>query len=365
MKYTIVIWALVVFVTSIAIARAVKNIMYQTPSPAMAPYSQAPAMVPSTRMPAMAPSTRMPSVAPYTMTMAPSTRMPSVAPYTMTMAPSFAPSRVPVRAPPAPSGKKPMAVALPPKPAAPKTEDAASAAKKYLVGMGFFSKLVVISEARETRKGGETVRVTIQATDPRKGNLVSVYVVDASRGFGAFMIPTPWSLTLVSGPSRSPAPRNCTKTGPWSMTKMACVDKMYRSPLWTAEMSPVLTYPPQRRCVQVPVDCNGPKADPSANLYSSEAECKKSCLPPLRAEPPLPREVYDDVTEQPNCAYDANQKYRTFIGCPPNSSTTVYSYMSGVCTPVERDCNGPRGGPAQNVFPTMAACRSSCDPLPR
>jgi hypothetical protein len=257
-----------------------------------------------------------------------------------------------------------MAVALPPKPAAPKTEDAASAAKKYLVslGMGLFSNMVVISEARQTRPGGETVRVTVQATDPRKG--VSVYVVDASRGFRAF-IPTPWILTLVQsprGPSQAPA-GNCTKTGPWPTTNKMCVDKMYRYPLWTSEMSPGVIYPPQTRCVQVPVDCNGPKADPSANLYGSEAECKFACSggPPVVRPPPPPR----PGLPKPNCAYDHTSAVTsTLIGClsPPK---TVYSFVRGVCTPFQQDCNGPRGGPERNLFPTMTACRSSCGgPLP-
>jgi hypothetical protein len=83
----------------------------------------------------------------------------------------------------------------------------------------------------------------------------------------------------------------CTATGPWPKTKMACVTKeSSRPPLWTSEMSPAAIYPPKRRCVPVPVDCNGPEANPEANLHVSKAACESACAnPPVYSAMPKMR----------------------------------------------------------------------------
>ena len=325
---------------------------------------------------------------------------------------SFAPSPVPGLQSPSPA-----ASLLPPKPLFQKPlfqkpvrpditqlviSEATSLARSWVTSsLGVAGSLVVVSAVPITRSTSDTVLVTIRDAAG------ATYVVDARRYYGmgsSYGIPKAWVFNLdapvttppmpsairpapsavVLRPAPSavvlrPAPSavvlrpaakpsaaagNCTATGPWPKTKKACVDKMYRYPLWTAEMSPVLTYPPKRRCVKVPVDCNGPTANPSANLYSSEAECKYACSggPPVVVRPPPPPRP---GLPKPNCAYDNAQPFQTAIGClsPPK---TVYSFVRGVCTPFQQDCNGPRGGPERNLFPTMTACRSSCGgPLPR
>ena len=100
--------------------------------------------------------------------------------------------------------------------------------------------------------------------------------------------PAPISSTKPTGPWSAYSGK-CTATGPWPKTKMACVTKeAARPPLWTSEMSPAAIYPPKRRCVPVPVDCNGPKANPEANLHVSKAACESACgNPPVYSAMPV------------------------------------------------------------------------------
>ena len=121
-----------------------------------------------------------------------------------------------------------------------------------------------------------------------------------------------------------------------------------------------------KACLPKKIDCNGPRGGQEVNLHPTQIACVNACSAPATADdvvvskPRLYRQK--PVPGVVNCV---NTYWATTLaGCKPTGTKWYYDPAAKTCKSKTIDCNGPSGGPEDNLHPTKAACESACGSSP-
>jgi hypothetical protein len=130
-----------------------------------------------------------------------------------------------------------------------------------------------------------------------------------------------------------------------------------------------------KTCLPKKIDCNGPRGGQEVNLHPTQIACVNACSVPAAADDVVvskPRPYQKPVPGVVNCV---NTYWATTLkGCvkkgtllqhaDPVDTKWYYDPASKTCKSKSIDCNGPGGGPEDNLHPTKAACESACGSSP-
>ena len=120
-----------------------------------------------------------------------------------------------------------------------------------------------------------------------------------------------------------------------------------------------------KACLPKKIDCNGPRGGQEVNLHPTQIACVNACSVPATTDDVVvskPRPYQKPVPGVVNCVKTAWMT--TLKGCRTTGTKWYYDPAAKTCKPHLIDCNGPGGGPEENLHPTRAACESACGSSP-